>query len=54
MGDGNHRAMFKLSVYQVLDSLLCDDVDIGSGLVQDDYLARSEDSTANADQLAFS
>ncbi len=53
MCNGYHCALFKLSVNQVLYSLLCHDVDVGSSLVKDDYLARPEDSTANANQLTF-
>ena len=54
MGNSNHCAVFKLLLDQLLDLLLCHDVDVCGGFVEDDYLVLAQDGATDADKLALS
>ena len=50
----NQRALTELSLDQLLNLLLCHQVDVGSGLVQDNNLGVSKDGSADANKLLLS
>ena len=54
MRNRDKRALTELSLDQLLNLLLCHQVDVGSGFVQDYNLGVSKDSSADANELLLS
>jgi hypothetical protein len=52
--DGNNCAVFEAFVHQVLNGLLSGNIDVGCGLVQNDYLVLSQDGATDADETLLS
>ena len=53
MGDSNDCRVFEEGFEESLDSFFGDNIDVGSGFVENDYLTLSHNGTTDADQLLF-
>ena len=53
MSNGEHGRTCELLLDNFLDSFLCDDINVGGGLIEDDKLVAFKDGPDDADKLAL-
>ena len=53
VSNSEYSGVLERLVHEVLDLLFCDNVDVGSGLIQEHNAVVSEDSSADANELLF-